>query len=148
MISRIYALLLTAFILVPAFAPAADSPTITAAKPQDGVFALGNMFSSTVLELKDGRFRYWFVSDLKTGREPEYPLSGDYVFEGETVVLKEPRIYNRVWTFRTLNGKVTLWRPTAIDFYAREQEFDPWGILHLTTKTAEEAWGRSGGKSK
>jgi len=145
---RILASLVVALISLWTSAPAADAPTVSTAKPQDGVFALRDIFSSTVLELKDGRFRYWFVSDVKLGREPEYPLSGDYVFEGNTVVLKERRIYDRVWTFRSLNGALTLWRPAAIDLYDRKQQLDPWGILRITTKTAEEAWGRGKSNSK
>src|SRR5262245_60601952 len=33
-------------------------------------------FSGSVLELKAGKFRYWFYSDVGDGAAPKYPVSG------------------------------------------------------------------------
>ena len=108
--------------------------------PEEGVFILANMFSSTVLELKDGRFRYWFESDMKLPSEPQYPLAGKYSLTGDTITLNHPDIYQKQWTFRRFKGQVTLWRSGAIDFYEQKKQLDPWGILFKTNKPAEQAW--------
>lgn len=125
---------------------AADEPPVPqAARPQNGVFKLANGYSSTVLELKDGHFRYWFRSDVAyidpvTRREPHYPLSGKYLLRGDTVILEHDQIFQKQWTFRMLNGVLTLWRTEAIDYYNREKRFDSYGILRSTSKPAEKAW--------
>ena len=123
----------------------AEVPVPQPAKPQNGVFKLANGYSSTVLELKDGYFRYWFKSDVSlidavTGREPLYPLAGKYLLKGDTVVLENAQIFQKQWTFRMLNGVLTLWRTEAIDYYNSKKGFDSYGILRITNKTAEQAW--------
>ncbi len=108
--------------------------------PQEGVFILGNGYSSTVIELYNGKFRYWFSSDLKTGEEPSYPLNGEYTINGNTVYLSHDQIskYQNKWTFRKMNSTVTLWRDVAIEYYENKKGIDPYGILRLTSKTAEQ----------
>ena len=136
------------FLMLQMIALAADPPGILTAKPRDGVYARGDIFSATVLELKDGHFRYWFESDLKSKRDPEYPLTGDYVFEGDKVVLNNARISvgQRTWTFRMREGEVILLRPSAVDVYDHNHELEAWGVLYPTKKTAEEAWGHKESK--
>src|ERR1051325_3474701 len=54
----------------------------------DGVYVTADEisgFSGTILELKDGAFRYWFYSDVGGG--DEYPISGKYKIQESNLVL-------------------------------------------------------------
>ena len=52
----------------------ATEPTIAQAKPQDGVFFSYTGYTTTVLELKNGRFRYWWEStEIEMPKHPVYP---------------------------------------------------------------------------
>src|SRR5687767_9085259 len=44
-------------------------------------------FSGTVLELKEGKFRYWFYSDASGGQEPKYPVTGAYLIQDGRLTL-------------------------------------------------------------
>ena len=82
-------------------------------------------FQSERLELKDGRFRYWFSSDVIVPNPPQYPIEGYYEFKGDQLVLSSGKTY----TVRTLQGTRTLWRPTAVDYWERYEIIDVYGIL-------------------
>src|SRR3954469_19213374 len=87
---------------------------------QDGVYFLDGMFQTTIVELKEGRFRYWFRSDVKFGKEPAYPLSGTYTRNGGSISfeVKDTTITNRFnktekdffhteqWEFMRYQGQV------------------------------------------
>jgi len=109
-------------------------------KPVDGVYVLGDPLSSTVLELKNGRFRYWFSTDVTSDSLPKMPISGAFTIEGESVTLNNDKISDRHWTFILFRGEVTLWRDNAVQQWAKEKELDGYGILRPSTKSAEEAW--------
>ena len=118
----------------------AEQPPVATAKPQEGVFVSREGFAHTLIELKGGRYRLWSWGHF-SGEKPVSPSStGEYVFEGDTVVLKLPDKSESILKFRTLNGLVTLWRPKALQFYDQKQQLDEWnrGILFLTTRTPEE----------
>ena len=119
-----------------------DKPIPEPAKPQNGVFFLANGYQVTILELKDGNFRYWFASDVVPAKKPNYPFTGKYSLQGDRVILKHDQIstHYQQWIFRTLKGVVTLWTPEAIDYYNRERDFNPYGILRITEKPAEQVW--------
>ena len=107
----------------------ATSPKVSAVtpcKPQNGVFFTYTGYMSTVLELKDGHFRYWFESDAKDSDEPKYPLSGEYSTVGNTITLKHDKIFppQSQWTFRAVNGVITLWRPDALEGYQTGTNLD------------------------
>ena len=139
---RFLALLASSVSLLFHFAAGAadDLPVPQPAKPQNGVFMLAMGYSSTVLELKDGRFRYWFETDVVSGKEPQYPLAGEYVVTGDTITLKHDQIHDAIWTFRTVKDTLTLWRAAAVSYYNDKKRFDPYGILRLTDEPAEKAW--------
>jgi len=65
-------------------APAQSSPAPMSGV-QEGVYFLDGMFQTTILELKDGKFRYWFSSDFRFAGQPSYPQSGKYSTNGATV---------------------------------------------------------------
>jgi|SRR6185503_964380 hypothetical protein len=108
---------------------------------EEGTFFFKNGFSTLILELKDGRFRYWFSSDVSGLDEPAYPVTGEYSIEGARIRLmhKEWRLQDQ-WTFRRLNTETTLWRPTAIEWWRVKRAFDFFGVLYPTDLKPEDIW--------
>ena len=105
----------------------ADQPKIAAAPPVDGVF-FTHGWHTTVIELKDGKFRYWFSSDM-AGSDVQ-SLEGTYTTESDKIVLKHPKLIplESNWTVRSIDGVVTLWRS------------DGCSSLKSSKRTAEETW--------
>lgn len=108
-------------------------------------------FQSETLELKDGRFRYWFSSDVILPNRPKYPIDGRYEFKGDELVLSSGGTY----AVRHLGEARSLWRPTAVDDWDRHQIIDVYGILLPVKSTksqkpkleplfTEAQWERSG----
>lgn len=131
----------------------AEPLKIEAAKPANGVFVTYG-YHSTVLELKDGKFRYWFSSDV-VDEKLKYPLEGTYTTEGDTISLKNENIFPPEvdWTAKSVDGVLTLWRSDALKILAAGK-LDLYGsggkanfllqgggsIIVPTKRTAEEAW--------
>ena len=92
-----------------------DQPVIKPTKPVDGVFFTYGIHNQ-VIELKDGKFRYWFNSDCK-GSDVE-ALEGSYKVEGNKVILSHPKIFELTanWDVLSIDGVVTLWRRDALQF--------------------------------
>jgi|GEM_PF-3180327 len=138
--------------ILPAFA--ASPPKVKDAKPHDGVFVTCTGYMITVLELKGGKFRYWFLSDAKSPSESKYPLAGEYTVAGNRITLKHQQISQKQWTFREVDGFTTLWRPDAIKMqkspngYLNSYSFGirnfrrcgTGAILVLSDRPAELAW--------
>jgi len=149
-IPKLLALTFFASILTVSAAP----PKIESTEPKDGVYVTYSLGHSTVLELKDKRFRYWFTSDRIPLEKIDYPLEGDFTTVGDSIVLEYRNVtqLQSNWTFRTVEGVVTLWRPDALDML-EEGRLDlnrvgkktsfltgSGSILVPSKKTAEEAW--------
>lgn len=117
---------------------AEDQPIIKPTKPVSGVFFTYG-WHNQVIELKDGKFRYWFNSDLK-GSDVE-ALEGSYKVEGNKVILSHPKIFELTanWEVLSIDGVVTLWRRDALKF--REE-----GKLDLYSQ-GKAKFFRSGGGS-
>ena len=107
-------------------------------------------FQSETVELKEGRFRYWFSSDVILPDLPQYPEQGEYQFRGNQLLLSNGRTY----TVRSLQGVQTLWRPQAIQDWDRRRIIDIYGILlpvenihgrppSIESLFAEEQWNIS-----
>jgi len=110
-------------------------------RPREGVFVRLGTNSSTVLELKDGKFRYWFDSAAKL--EPrKYPLLGEYTVEDHTITLHHDLILDsqNFWTFHKHDDEISAWNLDAFEFYRTEGKLSKHGILKHTTQTAEEAY--------
>lgn len=132
----------------------AAPPKIEIASPAEGVFVTYGfgVGHNTVIELKGGKFRYWFSSDRK-GADVE-GLEGTYTTEGDKIVMKHPKLIplESNWSVRSIDGVVTLWRSDAIKqldegtlklYSSGKQNFFRTGggsILVPSKKTAEEAW--------
>lgn len=149
-------LLATIACVVVSTASAATLVKISDAEPQDGVFVTNTGYMMTVLELKNGRFRYWFKSDAGFRDQPKYPLLGEYSVDGSRVTLKHERISQKHWTVRKVDGYLTLWRPDAIKMqnsakgYLKDYTFGiknfrrcgTGAILVLSDRPAEVAWAK------
>ena len=134
-----------------AFAAADEVPAEPAAPAREGVFFTYTGYMTTVLELKDHHFRYWFESDMKSGREPDYPLTGEYSVSGDTLTLKHEKVFQKQWSFRTVDGALTLWRPDALlqGTVAKTdlgflKQYGCGSVLLFTDKVADELWKHRG----
>lgn len=147
--------LLALFSLLCLHAPAAfadgERQNWEDAKPVDGVFFTFTGYMTTVLELKDGRFRYWFESDAKSDPEPDYPLTGTYSVANNVITLDHDQVFQKQWTCRASDGLVTLWRPDAMETPPAEpldmkqlKSSGGGNILTLTHRPAEEVWKQRG----
>ena len=134
----------------------AQSPPTPVGAVKEGVYFLNGMFQTTIVELKDGQFRFWFSSDAKIGGdETKYPLSGRYAtnsgqitivttnsytwpdFNGQTKTMHHlPR--TNVWTFINYQGQTTLWRPEALKYWEEAKKVDGYGVLFPTDHKPEE----------
>jgi hypothetical protein len=114
---------ITVAILLTAQAPA---------KLTEGVYSLCEEvsgYSGEVVELKGGKFRYWFTSDVRTGREPDYPLNGSYAIAGSTLTLDHKEIHSRDRTIAVVNGTDVLWRDDGLKLWKKEQRIHPYAVL-------------------
>ena len=124
---------------ITGFAQSAPTP-LGAVK--DGVYFAQNHYSTCIIELRDGVFRYWFASDAKIIPEPTYPLSGKYTVKDGTVTLPHKDIYQQEWTFITFDRKVTLWRRAALAYWDETKKIDHYGVLFSTDRKPENIWER------
>ena len=111
-------------------------------------------FQTTILELKDGRFRYWMRSDAKMMPEEEvrYPQTGTYTAKGGTVTMEikiasrlaiegeQPRdLYKTYeWTFMRYGDQVLLW-PSNLPVRLTSGRI-PHNVLLRTNRNPEEIW--------
>ena len=83
-------------------------------------------FSGETIELKGGKFRYWFYSDAGGGpssRSGAYSISGNQVKFDDASLAKEPR------TFAIVNGVAVLWRDDGLKLWESEQRIHPYAVL-------------------
>ena len=102
---------------------------------KEGVYVLCEEvsgYSGETLEVRDGRFRYWFYSDVVTGDEPSYPLSGKYKVTGNTIVLDHKLIPSSIRTIATLNGVKVLWRADGLGVWEKDKRIHPYAVLVWT----------------
>ena len=99
--------------------------------PREGVFQFRNRaFSGLVLELRQGRFRYWFFSDVPCKDTPRYPVEGTYTTQGPVISLLHPhRLVQKKWIFLELDGKPSLWRPSALEYWVESEMLSAYGVL-------------------
>lgn len=125
----------------PGAEPVANAPIpkqnapVNKAPGLDGVYCtpaeIGG-FSGTVLEIKGGRFRYWFYSDLRGGDEPQYPLTGEYTLQDGKLTLNNEQVYQREWFPDVLNGIPVLLRADALKVWREEKKIFDYGVLIKT----------------
>jgi len=104
--------------------------TLADDKPQhiDGVYHLHNGYQSETLELRNGRFRYWFWSDAGGGNG-RLPMEGTYSVDGTTVTLNGHILLGNQRVFHTLKGLDALWQPHALEAWLTKGSFSSYGII-------------------
>src|SRR5262245_22804499 len=101
----------------------------------DGLYCTGSEiggFSGTVLELRDGKFRYWFYSDVAGPDEPHYPVIGKYSVDGEKVVLAGTLVGQSIWYPDTVNGIRVLWRDDGLRVWRDQRKIYDYAVLIKT----------------
>src|SRR5262245_30177406 len=86
-------------------------------------------FSGTVLELKAGKFRYWFYSDVGGGAAPKYPVSGGYLFQDGKLTLDHQQVSQQTWFTDLVNGVPVLWRPDGLKSWQQNKRIYDYGVL-------------------
>ena len=68
-------------------------------------------YMGIAIELSSNQYYYWFYSDVGYGEEPEYPLTGDYTFEGEVLSLQAGghHLYSTEWVVTNHADQACLW---------------------------------------
>ena len=85
-------------------------------------------FSGEALELKDGKFRYWFYSDVG-GDTTKYPLIGTYVVKEDKLLLQHPDINSKERILSTLNGHSVVWRDDGLKLWLEQKRIHPYAVL-------------------
>lgn len=86
-------------------------------------------FSGTVLELKAGKFRYWFYSDVGGGQEPKYPVVGPYSLQDGKLTLDHAHVSQDTWQADVINGIPVLWRPDGLKSWQQNKRIYDYGVL-------------------
>ncbi len=98
----------------------------------DGVYTMCEDvagYSGETVELKAGKFRYWFYSDVSSGKEPSYPLTGIYTVNGATLTLDHADIHSKDRTLAVVNGVRVLWRKDGLELWQKEKRLHPYAVL-------------------
>lgn len=107
---------------------------------EEGVYGHVDPYNKEIVELRGGRFRYWFSSDVKSNSDPHYPLSGRYDFNDGVLVLRHQQIYEPKFQFRIFKSLATLWNKTALDYWESHPNDQQFRTLFKQQYTPEEIW--------
>jgi hypothetical protein len=97
----------------------------------DGVYKMCDEvsgYSGETLELKGGKFRYWFYSDAGGGEET-YPMVGKYVREGNKLRIQDERVFSGERVLSVVNGQVVIWRRDGLKLWREETKIKPYAVL-------------------
>jgi hypothetical protein len=109
-------------------------------KLKEGVYAHTDPYNKEIVELRNGHFRYWFSSDMKTNLDPTYPLSGPYDYKDGVLVLHHEQIYQSKFRFRAFKGVATLWNDIALSYWRTHPNDKQFRTLFEQQYTPEEIW--------
>lgn len=129
--------LTAACLLIVGCAESAE-PELSGDQLVEGVYSTPReiqLFSGTTLELKDGKYRYWFYTDVVSHDHPEpaWPLTGKYEFQdGKLLLQGDDDVNQREWYCDVLKGTPVLWRGDAHYKWQTKQDIFPYGILIWT----------------
>lgn len=126
--------ILAAALLLLSGAPGcwADERTAALLEAANGVYMMPEEvsdFSGETLELQDGRFRYWFYSDVRSGKPIEFPLTGTYEVRGDKVTLLNKDVYSPERTLATVQDQAVLWREDGLRYWQSERRIHPFAVL-------------------
>ncbi len=129
--------------------PAAWAPSITLQhiedhKEVDGCWTLSSEWTGymgTALELHDGRFRYWFMSDVRLRDSPKYPVTGKYTIEGGVLVLATEEITESRWLLVSHNGRLGLFPASGFETITARKESPHLRMLfRVPDEVAKVSW--------
>ena len=118
-------------LLLSAVVTAICAATVAEGGPRavDGVYHFHNGYQSETLELRGGRFRYWFSTDYGAS-SGDRALEGAYSLEGSTLVLHGPELHlGNKRIFHSFRGIDALWRPYALERWLRKKGLNTFGIM-------------------
>jgi hypothetical protein len=118
--------IIVALVLLSACSPQEQAPAV------DGVYTLCKEvtgYSGETLELKGGKFRYWFYSDVRTDKEPKYPLTGTFTLSGTALTLDSSDVHSGTRTVDKVNGVPVLWRKDGLELWQKEKRLHPYAVL-------------------
>ena len=76
---------------------------------------VGLWYSGESLVLGDGTFQYWlFTNQTDDARQAQYPVSGRFTLDGNTITLHNPAVLFPQRTIRRVDKRVTLWTPRQL----------------------------------
>lgn len=110
------------------------------AKLPDGVYTMCAEvagYSSETIELKNGKFRYWFRSDVNAENEPDYPLAGTYRMSGNTLILENDKSHSPKRTIAVVNGVDVLWRKDGLELWEKDRRVHPYAVLIRAPKETD-----------
>jgi hypothetical protein len=104
-----------------------------------GVFVTsreGTCFQFEVVELGNGKFRYWFYCDVPSDKH--YPLEGAYVIEGSILHLQHPDLADKKFDFDLLGSTPVLVDRSSIFLDTKSMsinematKFMPWILIKM-----------------
>ena len=102
--------------------------------PVEGVYLTCeevSIFFSEVLELRNGKFRYWMYSDahMQGTKESEYPISGNYSVTGDILTLENKNVTTNIRTRDFINDTAILWRDDGLKHWKEKGEYYPYAVL-------------------
>jgi hypothetical protein len=102
-------------------------------------------YMGLALELRDGRFRYWFRSDTgPSGSGPKYPITGKFTVEHGFLVLEtKQKVYDHRWLLITDKGRAGLFPFSAFETITMRRESPSTRMLFRISDAAAKAeWPR------
>ena len=104
--------------------------TVAEEKPSvEGVYHMTGMYQSETIELRGGRFRYWYSTDTAPLR-PDLPLEGTYTINDSKITLnRNDIILGKERIFRSFKGVDALWTSYALSLWYNKDEVNDLGIL-------------------
>jgi hypothetical protein len=135
----------------------------------EGVYFQRNMYQKTLMELNDGKYRFWFSSDARMrGELTQYPLVGEYATNGGEIIFITTNTYpggglntgnvttnvdsakaqtnvfhflrtNR-WTFMNYKGQTTLWRADGVKLWEQTGKASSYTVAFPVQKKPEDIW--------
>jgi len=100
----------------------------------------GAFFAYEILELRDGRYNYWYFTDAIEAGAPKYPITGPYSIDGRTLKLQDhgEKILEPLRILAEVNG-VRIIRNRSAQSYWDEERALSTGETLLQTKDIQDA---------
>ena len=111
---------------------------VAASTFKEGIYGHREKGGGTVIELKDGKYRYWGATDILNGPHPKYPLKGKYSVEGENVILKSNPL--QVYVYRVINGNDILWDVDGSRVWDAKKEVTGRVLLRFVPANSIDPW--------